>query len=193
MSRRVVSIAGGACVVLLLAWVALLWSPKGGELDVARKRQAAAENLSAELQAKLARLQGAQRQAPQLQADLEQVRAAIPSRADLAEFILSADDAASKAGVDFLSITPTPPAVSQTPGAPNDVALNLALKGSYFPVLDFLQKLLDLPRLVVVDGVTVAPDGDPSVLNVGLKARMFTTAQPPGTAPTTPTTTGAAK
>ena len=190
MNRRTLSMAGGACAVLLVAWFALLWSPKGAQLASARERQETAEATAAELEVKVARLQDSLRRSPELQADLDRVRSAVPSSADLPQFILDVDDAAAKAGVEFLSVTPTRPALGA--GGPTEVKLALAIEGDYQPVLDFLDQVLRMRRLIVIDSVAVTPDGSTSSLSITLYARMFTTEAPPlpaGSAPVAPTPT----
>lgn len=175
MNRRMLSIYGGICAVLLVAWFMLLWSPKGSELSSARDRRTAAEAQAAELEARVARLQASLRRSPELQADLQRVRSAIPTTPDLPQFILDTDDAASKAGVDFLSITPTAPAAGV--GGPTEVRLSMTVKGGYQPMLAFLDNLLTMRRLVVLDQVTITPDE--GNLNAALSGRMFTSAAPP--------------
>jgi Tfp pilus assembly protein PilO len=194
VNRRTLSIYGGVCAVLAVAWFMLLWSPKSSELASAKTRQTAAETKAAELESKVARLQASLQRSPELQADLDRVRSAVPTTADLPQFILDTDDAASRAGVDFLSITPTPP--SPGVGGPTEVKISMTIKGGYQPVLDFLDNLLTMRRLVVIDQTTITPDE--ANLNVALQGRMFTTALPaappgaataaPAAATTTPTT-----
>lgn len=203
MNRRMLSLYGGICAVLLVAWFMLLWSPKSSELSSAKTRRTAAESKAAELETRVARLQASLQRSPELQADLDRVRSAVPTTPDLPQFILDTDDAASRAGVEFLSITPTPPAPGTS--GPTEVRLSMTAKGGYQSMLDFLDNLLTMRRLVVVDEVTITPDEDD--LNASISGRMFTSAPPPvppGTAAattpapaagtpatTTPSTTGA--
>ncbi|MEN3274011.1 MAG: hypothetical protein V7636_2772, partial [Actinomycetota bacterium] len=87
-------------------------------------------------------------------------------------------------GVDFLSITPSPPV--PPPGAgPAEVHLSIAVTGSYAEVINYLDRLDDLPRLVVIDSLGLTPGGGENPtsedLSVGITARMFTTAVPAAT------------
>ena len=195
MTRRIALIAGGAALVLLVAWFFLLWSPKGNELDKARKRTVAAEQQASELQVQLDRLKDAQRHEPELQAAKARLVSAIPERADLAAFILDANDAASKSGVDFMSINPTPPELSAGGPAP-EIRFAMKVTGRYSATLDFLQRMNQLPRIVVFDQVQVTPESDAIAadLSANLSGRLFTLQQPaaaPG-ATTTTTVAGAA-
>ena len=192
MNRRLVLIGFGAAGVLLVLWFLLLWGPQGGRLEDAKARRAAAEDQNGTLEVRLARLQEAQERAPQLLADLERLRAAVPDDPALAQFILDANTIAEDAGVEFLSIAPGPPSASLT-GGPPVVNLQIAVDGGYFQVLDYLDRLDALSRVVVVDSLALTPSTDAGQVNIGvqLSARMFTSALLPtaGAAGTDPSAT----
>jgi Tfp pilus assembly protein PilO len=184
MSRRLLAFGFGAVALLLAVWFLLLWGPQGTKLSDAKKRTTAAESQNSELQLRLSRLQAAQKGAPELMAKGEELRRAIPATPDLAQFILDANDAATAAGVDFLSISPSPP-VPPLGAGPAEVHLQIAVTGSYTEVINYLDRLDDLPRLVVVDTLGLTPGGgdsaSPDDLSVAITARMFTTAVPAST------------
>ena len=56
----------------------------------------------------LTRLQSSKRDEPLKRSKLETLRVAVPDDPNLAQFILDANDAASRSGIEFLSISPTP-------------------------------------------------------------------------------------
>src|SRR5205823_1734241 len=123
------------------------------------------------LQDQLTRLRASKRDEPLKRSQLETLRVAVPDDPNLAQFILDANDAASRSGIEFLSITPSPPApptatpaaaatpapgtttATSTPGAtapgvsagagaaPVPVRLSLSITGGYFQVLDFVNRL----------------------------------------------------
>jgi Tfp pilus assembly protein PilO len=212
VNRRALLIGGAAALVVLLAWYFLLWGPRNDDISEARDRKDAAELQAQQLQSEIARLQAAQRDEPLRRAQLETLRAAIPDDPNLAQFILDTNDAATKAGIDFISIAPTPPAAAApaatttttapgtppggnpTPGAgatpPAEIRVALQVQGGYFQVLDFVNRLTDLPRLVVIDALTVSADAG-GRLSVALQTRMFTRELPAGFGGTTTTTTTA--
>jgi Tfp pilus assembly protein PilO len=181
VSRRTMVGAGVALVVVVLAWYMLLWGPQGGRADDADARREVAAGTNMGLEANVARLQAGQAALPGLQADLETLRSAVPDTPNLAQFILDANDAATASGVDFLSIAPTPPAANADPLLSPAVGLNISVNGGYFQVRDYLNRLNDLPRLVVVDTVALTPGETASGalrLAASLSARMFTTTLP---------------
>lgn len=228
MTRRTMLMAGAVAGAVLLLWYLLLWSPRKADLAEAKERRETAETKRDELATRVARLRSSQKDEPMKRAQVEALRTTIPDEPNLAAFILDTNDAASKSGIDFISIAPAEPApavaavpaatvaatrsTSRTTGSPlpAEIQLQLQITGGYFQVLDFLNRVNDLPRLVVTDGLNIASD-DKAKLTVGVTARMFVrevpagfgdvplattppTAAPPGTAatPVTPTPTAKA-
>jgi Tfp pilus assembly protein PilO len=188
----------GIGVAVLLLWFVALWGPQGSALSSARKRASDAIAQRETLRDQLQRLQDSRRGQPLKQSQLETMRLAIPDDPNLAQFILDANDAASRAGIDFLSITPTPPSpatgtttgttVAGGAGAPVPIRVGLTLTGGYFQVLDFVNTLDKLPRIVVVDGITLAASataGATQGLQATLQARIFTTSARPVAGATT--------
>ena len=110
MNKKAILIGVGATVVTAALWFFLLWTPQGGRLDDARAREEAAAATNSQLEVKVARLSSAEQRRPELAADLEALRVAVPESPDLAQFLLDANTASTEAGVDFISISPTPPA-----------------------------------------------------------------------------------
>ena len=196
VNRRSLLIGVGAGLAVLLIWYFLLWSPRGSAIDDAKGRQQTAADQADELEARLNQLRDAQRNEAATRAQIAQLQEAIPDEANLAQFILDTNDAATRSGIDFLSISPTPPAAATTvdpntgappPGVPSEIALGVSITGGYFQVLDFVNRLTDLTRIVVIDGITVS-SGAGGDLSVQLNGKMFTT-QPPAGAPGDPATT----
>lgn len=211
MNRRALAIGVGAALVLTVLWYFLLWSPRSDDLDEAKERRQTALAQQNQLRTEIARLRAAQRDEPLLRARLETLRTSIPDEPNLAQFILDANDAAISSGIDFISIAPSLPAAGGTasPGAPAagatttvpagqatpaaapaEIRLALQIRGGYFQVLDFLNRLDALPRLVVTDGLNVTSEATASPrLTVAVTARMFLRAVPASFGGTAATTT----
>ena len=193
MNRRLL-IPVGAGVVVVILWFVALYSPQSSALKDARKRANDAAQQTATLRDQLSRLQQAQQSQPLKQSQLETLRVAIPDTPNLAQFILDANDAASRAGIDFLSISPTPPSSASqgatTPTAagggagatgaqPVPIKIAMTASGGYFQVLDFVNRLNSLPRIVVVDSLQVSAQSGGATLSVSLSERIFTTSPAP--------------
>lgn len=183
MNRRVVLIAAGGGVVVLLLWFFLLWSPRSSDLSDAEDQHQAAQDEADRLELRLRRLLTLQDQAPELRSSLEALRAAVPDDPDLAAFILEADDAATQSGIDFVSITPNEPSAAEAPAGPAVIDLSISAIGGYFQTLDFLNRLADLDRLVVIDSLGISASAQAGIveLNTSISGRMFVAELPPGT------------
>ena len=201
-------IVGGLAIVLL--WYLVLFSPTSKDLDDTKSQVTAAEAQKQDLAATVHRLQGLAKNAPQQQATLRRLNAAVPATPELAAFIIQANQIATESGIDWLAISPAPPAAGAS-GA-SVIAVSIQVQGGFFQVLDYLNRLEDLERLVVVDNVNISAGGSATAtaagapaattsasgspdLSVTLAGRMFTRQAPaavPGAAPvptpTTPTT-----
>lgn len=182
MSRRSVLIAIGATLALTLMWFVFLWGPQGGRLEDAKNRATAADDQNAQLELRLSRLRDAETRAAALTADVETLRRAVPDTPDLAELILDANQAASDTDVDFLSISPGVPQPGEG-SLPPVIPLSITVTGRYFAVLDYLDRLTSLPRVVVIDSIGVVPSGsgagtNPDDLSVDLTGRMFSATAP---------------
>lgn len=207
MKRNSWIILVAATLVVILVWFVAFSRPKSSaisdtnaELDDARSDQQS-------LEATLARLQELDRRRPEIQAAVQRLNEAIPADPDLADFIFLANDAAAESGVDWISIAPSPPAVDPG-GGPSVIALSIQIQGGFYQVVDYLNRLEELDRLVVVDSVSITAGTDSedaggaettattlatstsnsaTTLSVSLTGSMFTRA-----APSTPGAPGAA-
>jgi Tfp pilus assembly protein PilO len=113
---------------------------------------------------------------------------------------------APSSGGGGTTTTTAPATTGDAAGAgsvPSEIQVAIDIKGGYFQVLDFLNRIDDLTRIVVVDAVALSPGGSDDTsgtatgsdeLTASITARMFTTtaaeADQTGTtgAATTPTT-----
>ncbi|HET6874068.1 MAG TPA: hypothetical protein VFH70_04780 [Acidimicrobiales bacterium] len=183
LRNKAVLFAVLGAVVIVGGWYAVLWGPRSSSYAKAEKDVAAMTSQAGQLQAQVSRLRAEALQAPVRQAQLAKLQSAIPGDPQLAQFILALDNAATQAGVDLETIAPAPPTAS-TGGAgvsssgtagppPPAVKLSLSLKGTYAQILDFIDRVDSLPRLVVIDSVAVNGGGTGNQLSVTLAGRMF--------------------
>ncbi len=194
MKRNVLIAGVVGTLIVILAWYFIIYSPIGDDLTSTQASVATEQSKEQSLQADLARLNSQQKSAPEQEALLRKFDQAIPKLPDLGEFIIQANNIADDAGIEFLSIAPSPPAAGATSST---IALNISVSGSFFQIENYLTRLEKLDRLVIIDGLnmttgaanaTDASSGGDTSLSVTLTGRMFTRAVPTS-ASTTPGST----
>ena len=187
--RRSSLVVGIAFVLISLLAIVLLVLPKMGDVGVAEDELIAEQAREQPLQTELARLRQAAENAPTLRRELARFQRAVPPVADLPGLINDLQTAADVSGVDFFSVSPSPPAPAAT-GLATEIPAAIRVIGGFFPVDEFLFRLETLPRAAKVVSVSLGegPDGTPQV-SVDLEVRFFTTdleAGPGATAPEAP-------
>jgi Tfp pilus assembly protein PilO len=194
---KLILIGVGAALLISAVWYFALWSPKGEDLDKAKADLAVQEQRASELSARLAHLKKLEANAAVLERDRALLATAIPTADQLDNFILQVNERATRAGVDFQSISPQQPAVGAAEpgtvvaGAPTPVGLQMQVTGDYFAILRFLEQLRDGERLVTVENFSLSKVGDGNQMSAAVGGRMFIA--PTVTVPTaTPTTTPSA-
>ena len=106
LNRRVVVIGALASLTMVVSWYVLLWVPRGRAMHQSRERRKTAEQDQTQLRSDISRLRAEQSKAASARARVETLRTAIPDEPNLAQFILDANDAAGRSGIDFISIAP---------------------------------------------------------------------------------------
>ena len=204
MKSRVVAVGVLLLVVVVIAWNALFFGPAGEDVDKAKARSVAAQQQQTQLNAQLKSLQDLTKRGPEFQARIDKLNGAVPLKPDLEGFLRSAQAIKEAAGVDWVSIQPAAPTAGAT--GPSEITMQIVVSGGFFQVLDYLNRLEGLRRLVVIDGINVttasdtaqggAANGGSSTpttnrngapnLTISLNARMFTQALVVGAAGSKP-------
>lgn len=177
MKPKLILIGVGAALLITAVWFFALWSPQGKDLDQAKADQAAAEQRSSELQARLTRLQKLEANADVLERDRALLATAIPTADELDNFLLQVNDRAARAGVDFVSIAPQQPggggAAPGVVAGPTPVGLQMQVTGDYFALLRFMEQLRDGERLVTVENFSLSKGGEGNEMSASIGGRMF--------------------
>lgn len=189
-----------ACFLLYFFFV----KPQRARLAEVRTEIATEEARTVALQAELQRLRDLQANAPKLQAELAEIRRFVPTKPELSNFIFQIQEAANRAGLDFVQITPELPEPPPEGATLAQVRATVGATGGYFSLQDFLRRLYALDRALRADtlGITVdslEPFG--TRLDMTMAVRVFyelpavpaaapVTGTAPGVSPTpAPTTT----
>lgn len=207
MSQRakMILLSLGLAVAMLLIYFFVV-KPAQNELGEVHDQVSAEESRTQSLTVELNRLKGLQENAPQLQANLDEISEMVPRENQVPNFIFQVQEAADQAGLDFVQVTPELPKSPPEGAQLAEVRATIAAKGGYFTVQDFIRRLYDLDRALRVDNFTLAGEKDDeteqTVVSLQMSARIFfelpegsTSAVVPGTtapetqSPTTETTT----
>jgi Tfp pilus assembly protein PilO len=201
MNRRGIVFGALIAIGIVALWWVLLYSPKGNDLNGARDDLDNAQRQGQTLTAERNQLRDLQQRSPEIEAQLGKLSAAIPEGPNQADFISGLNDIADESGISWQSVTMQEPAPG-TAGQPPTSVVQIAIEGGFFQTLDYLNRLEDLDRLVVVDTVTINGAGENAStspgtgltsrrsgdLSTSLNARIFSQT----TLDTTATTSGGA-
>jgi Tfp pilus assembly protein PilO len=187
-------ILGSVAIVLVMAVMFfLLVGPRRGQLAEVNEQVTAAQSETVVLETELARLEGLQKQAPQLQAALDEISDLVPEENRVSNFVFQVQQEANRSGLDFISITPQLPK-SPPEGAPlAEVKIDIGAKGSFFTIQDFIRRLTELDRAVRIDGFNMTAlqeEGDSEdKIELTASARVFFEQPAGAAAPAAPGTT----
>lgn len=189
-TRLTIAIVAAALVVLLAFF--LLIRPRQNELSDVRAQVEQEENLTLELRGRLDQLQALQRNAPQLQAELDRIRDLVPREHEVDNFIFQVNAAAAASGVELVQLTPELPKQPPEGAQLAQVRITIGGDGGYFAIQDFVRRLYTLDRALRIDvlDLTASEAGGTAGITMTATARIFFEAPlgVTGIAPTTPTT-----
>ena len=194
MSRKVIAIAIAAALAVTGIWYVALWSPQSKSIKAANARTTAAQATQAGLRSDIAVLKKEQAQLPAKQAELVKLKQALPDMPSLDTLIDNVNNAAIGAGVDWQTIAPSKPA-SYSPGQANAVStgstqsitVTMGATGLYPQLLDFVNRLNAMPRLMTVDSFNIASVSGGGKTTVQISTQVFYV--PTASTPTTTSTT----
>lgn len=176
MKRGMIALPILGLVIVTMAGNALLLSPQSRERARVREEVATARQEEAMLQASLTELRRLEAEGTTREAELARFGQLVPDTPDLAGFIRTMNDVAAKAQVDWSSLAPSSP-VMGVGGAPTTIRLSIQVGGTFFQILDYLKRLENIDRLVVVDSLDVSSSGAGAggtpKLSVNVQARTF--------------------
>lgn len=185
MKQRSFVVGAVAAVLVVVLWWMFVFSGMRSEASDVDDDIDAARQERSSLEAQLRQLEELEANSAETEAVLTELRDMLPQVPDLATFIEQANLLGQSAGVNWVSVSPSPP-IQQ--GSVAVTQMSIEVEGGYFQVLEYLRQLEDLQRLVVVDGVSLAVGtatdtggGDvppvnldfAPILHASLTARMF--------------------
>jgi len=197
MSRKLIAIAVAALLGIVAIWYVALWSPQGAKLKQAQASAATARQKEGGLQAHVASLQLQRTQVPALEAQIAHLSQAIPANASIDKVIDDVNAVVLSSGVTLSSLSPSTAATvagaassAAAPSGAIPMTLTVSVSGTYFQLVDFINKLNAMPRLAVVDGFSLSTPDQSGKITTSVVARVFMA--PPVASSTTATTTAGA-
>jgi Tfp pilus assembly protein PilO len=208
-TRLILAVVGVVLFCLLIYMFVI--RPRQSELSDVQAEVEAATTQQLQLRQQLEVLRDLQDRAPELQADLEEIRGLVPQSSELPNFIFQVQEAANLSGVGFVQIQPELPKQPPEGAQLAEVRTIIRAQGDYFAIQDFVRRLYDLDRALRIDTMGLGAPGaaaaegtttttttggtvpDPGEIEVNMAARVFFELPPgaagaAGTTPTTPTT-----
>lgn len=153
-TRLILTVLGAVVACLALYWFFV--KPQRAELAAVNVQIEQEEIRTTQLQAELQRLEELQANAPALEAELSEIRRFVPKRPDLSNFIFQVQEAANRAGLDFVQISPELPGSPPEGAALAQVQSGIVATGGYFSLQDFLRRLYALDRALRADSLAIA-------------------------------------
>lgn len=160
MSKRLIAIVVAASLALGGLWYFALWAPQSKSLKKTNGDVAAAKAQQATLRGEIATLQKQKLDLPAKQEKLASLKLALPDTPALDKLIDDINAAAVASGVDWQSITPAKPSTFTAgsaqavaagfPGGMQGINVAMQVNGSYTQLLDFVNKLNGMSRLLDV-------------------------------------------
>jgi Tfp pilus assembly protein PilO len=168
VNKKVIAIAAAAAVVLVGVWYFAIFSSQSHSIKTANAQTAASNAQAATLRSQIAVLQQEKTQLPAATAKLSVLQLALPSTPALDKLIDDINASAVAAGVDWQTVSPAKPGTftgagtsTAITGGLQGVVVAMQVSGTTHQILDFVNKVNALSRLVDVTAVSLsnAPGG----------------------------------
>ena len=157
-------------IVIALCWWFFWMQPEATKLNNLHAQEATLNNQIATLNAKIVQLQQESKTVKKDLPYLLRFQAAVPSTPQQGAIVSQFTALADRTGVNMTSITDNVVGSPATPGGLATIPISISLSGNHAQVLNFLNGIYKLPRLVTIAGVNFSGSGGttkvPNILNV---------------------------
>ena len=178
-TKRLGAVTAAAVIIITLIWYVALFRPESARISNAHKAYATATSKASDLQTQVGSLEALVRKVPADTARLAQVKAALPTSADIKDLLTELDGLAGRSGVQLTSLSPSVPSTTAASGAAasgaggaQTISLPMSVTGSYPALMSFLTGLENLPRALVVTSISLSPGGASS-MTASLSTKIF--------------------
>jgi Tfp pilus assembly protein PilO len=145
-----------AAVLVLTLWYRMMYSPLQSKASSANQAAEEAESRVNTLDRQIRQAKGQASDEKSKKAALDELSNAIPVTPQLAKFLRTTDSVRAASGVGFQSITPQAPTLVNGVETTN---VGIIVEGEYGQVIDYINRLNEADRLVVIDSIGFSTAG----------------------------------
>ena len=192
--RNKLILAGAVAVLLAVLVLLLLVLPQFQELRAYDDQIAEADAQISQAQSLLAQRQEVKARSAETEAKRIRLANQMPETPELPSLIIELQDTVNEAGLEFASLTPTEPSVTES--GYSEITMAMLVRGTWQDTVDLMQRLPKLTRQVRIVGFNTAvqqstdedDDNDTNVVETGMTIRVYTMPSEivPPTAPPAP-------
>lgn len=151
--QRIGVYAGVLAVMLALSIYLFFW-PKYKQIDGLEKRLASVQAELAKAKKNAAQLNDWRNKMKKKEAQYKTVMRALPEKEEIPSLLAGISKAGKDAGLDFLLFQPKP---EKAQGFYAEIPVDINVSGSYHQVATFFDKVANLPRIVNIRNIKMAP------------------------------------
>lgn len=168
-----IGIYAGVLVVLIGLSIYLLLWPKHQTIDRLQNQLAAVERELETAKKNAAELNDWRNRMQKKEAEFREVMQALPETQEIPSLLAGVSEAGKDAGLEFLLFQPKP---ENKKDFYAEIPVDIVVSGSYHQVALFFDKVANLPRIVNIRDIKLAPQSrgdDSSVLNTSCQAVTY--------------------
>src|SRR5262245_52414214 len=150
MKSRTITVTVLAAIGVIAVWWLFVFSPARSDAKKANDDLSSAKETNRTLDTQNKQLDDLKSHEKEIKTELKRLQNAVPDDRALASFIDQANNIAVNTRVTWVSVAPTPPtsgANGGTPSSSNSLPVTISVKGPYYNVLDYINRLENIPRL----------------------------------------------
>jgi len=178
--RNKLILAGAVAVLLAVLVLVLLVLPRFQKLSSYDDQIAEADAQISQAQSLLAQRQEVKARSAETEAKRIRLANQMPETPELPSLIIELQDTVNEAGLEFASLTPTEPLVTEA--GYSEITMAMLVRGTWQDTVDLMQRLPKLTRQVRIVGFNTAvqqsrdedDDDDTNVVETGMTIRVYT-------------------
>lgn len=164
------------CVLLIVGWYFLIFSPTSEDIEDVRAQTDQVITQAAQERQRAVQLREVRENAPEAESSLSAGRLLIPEEPSIPSLFRQMQQSADDAGVRLSTITPASPSVTTVGDADvTAIGVSLSVQGTYFQVVDLARRIEDpglTPRALRWDAASLSPSDFPELL-VSLSGQVY--------------------